>query len=149
MGKISTKINLEITKIEDTELQNKIQSLKPAIRLFCKIKFSEIASPRDAIIDTGAHISVLPLQTWKQIKTDIKAEHFMKGIIPDKHIPVKVGVVKGILIDNEGNESKEITFLSYLALTNNVPLILGMRDILEKFDLHMIISKNKAYLEEL
>jgi hypothetical protein len=62
-------------------------------------------------------------------------------------MPVKVGYIKAKLVD-ENNESKDISFLSYLALTNKVPLILGMRDLLEKFNLHVLFLENKAYLQQ-
>lgn len=80
------------------------------------------------------------------IKIGIK---ILKGIVLDRKIPVNVGYVKAKLIDKDENESKEIKFLSYLAFTNKVPLILGMRNLLEEFDLHILFSKNEAHLEEL
>lgn len=53
MVKISTEIGIEITRVKDIELEKKIPKLKPALRLFCKIKFPEIESPEDALVDTG------------------------------------------------------------------------------------------------
>jgi len=146
--RISTRIQIEIIKIKDVELVRKIPEVPPALRLFCKIKFPEIENPQDALIDTGAHISLIPLQTWENLNVKKVAEHTMKGIIPDKNVPVSVGYVKAKLIDKYGSASKEITFLSYLSSTNKVPLIAGIRDLLERFDLHVLFSQNKAYLEE-
>ena len=146
--KISTKIGIETTSIKDTELIKKIPDLKPALRLFCKIKFPEMENPEDGLVDTGAHISLIPFQLWKNLNAEIVTEHTMKGVVPDRNIPVNVGYVKAKLIDKEGNESNEVKFLSYLAFTNKVPLILGMRDLLEKFNLHVLFSQNGAYIEE-
>ena len=47
------------------------------------------------------------------------------GLVPGETMPVKVGYVKAMLLDEFGNESQEIRFLSYLALTNNVNLLFG------------------------
>ena len=86
---------------------------------------------------------------WKNLDVDVVAEHYMIGAVPGKRIPVDVGYVKARLIDKEGNESKEITFLSYLAFTNKVSLLMGIRDLLEMFDIHVNFSKDEAYLEEI
>jgi len=147
--KISTIINIEINRtIRDIELENKIPNLKPLVRLFSKIKFNGSEIPEDGLIDTGAHISVIPFYIWKKLNVDVVAEHKMSGAVPDKILPVNVGYVKGKFIDEYGNESKEIRFLSYLTFTNKVPIILGIRDLLEKFDLCILFSQNKAYIEE-
>ncbi len=145
----NTKISLIINKeTRDRVLEQKIPDLLPLVRLFCRIKFAGAELSEIAMLDTGAHISLIPFYLWKKLDTQVVAEHVMKGAIPDKSIPVNVGYVKARIIDGEGNISKEIRFLSYLAFTNNVPLILGMRDLLEKFDIHILFSQNKAYLEE-
>lgn len=147
--KISTKINIEINRnFRDEELESKISDFKPITRLFAKIKFNNLEFPEDAFVDTGAHISLIPFYIWKKLDAQIIAEHEMKGPIPEKTIPVNVGYVKATLLDEEGNMSKQIKFLSYLAFTNKVPLILGIRDLLEKFDLHILFSQNTGYLEE-
>ncbi|MBI2105554.1 hypothetical protein HYT56_01820 [Candidatus Woesearchaeota archaeon] len=146
---ISTKIDLEINKeTRDIDLEKKIHNLRPLIRIFSKIKFPELEIPEDALIDTGAHISILPLYLWKKLNVEIIAEHKTSGIVPNENIPVSVGYVKANIIDESGDISKDIKFLSYLAFTNKIPLILGMRDLLEKFNLHILFSQNKAYLEE-
>ena len=146
---ISIKIDLEInTEIRDKELELKIIGFKPLIRIFGKIKFQNLGLPEDTLIDTGAHISLIPFQLWKDLDVRIIAQHHMGGVVPEKNIPVNVGYIKAKIVDEEGNSTDEIKFLSYLALTNKVPLILGMRDFLERFDLHILFSEDKAYLEK-
>lgn len=150
MARISIKINLEINReTRDRELELKIHGLKPIIRIFCKIKFEELDMPEDALVDTGAHISLMPFQIWKNLDVNRLTEHHMKGVVPDMDMPVNIGYVKARIIDKSGNESREIKFLSYLAFTNKVPLIFGMRDLMEKFDLHVLFSQSRAYLEEI
>ena len=147
---ISIKINLEINReIRDKELELKITNFKPLIRIFGKIKFQNLGLPEDVIIDTGAHISLIPFQLWKDLDVHIIAQHHMGGVVPEKNIPVNVGYIKAKIVDEEENSTDELEFLSYLALTSKVPLILGMRDLLEKFDLYILFSKDKAYLEKI
>ena len=147
---ISIKINLEINReIRDKELELKITNFKPLIRIFGKIKFQNLGLPEDVIIDTGAHISLIPFQLWKDLDVHIIAQHHMGGVVPEKNIPVNVGYIKAKIVDEEENSTDELEFLSYLALTSKIPLILGMRDLLEKFDLYILFSKDKAYLEKI
>ena len=147
---ISIKINLEINReIRDKELELKITNFKPLIRIFGKIKFQNLGLPEDVIIDTGAHISLIPFQLWKDLDVHIIAQHHIGGVVPEKNIPVNVGYIKAKIVDEEENSTDELEFLSYLALTSKVPLILGMRDLLEKFDLYILFSKDKAYLEKI
>ena len=146
---ISIKINLEINReIRDKELELKIIGFKPLIRIFGKIKFQNLGLPEDTLIDTGAHISLIPFQLWKDLDVRVIAQHHMGGVVPEKNIPVNVGYIKAKIVDEEENSTDEIEFLSYLALTNKVPLILGMRDLLERFDIHILFSEDKTYLEK-
>jgi len=103
------RIILQIDRtIRDIELEKKIPDLKPLIRIECEVLFSGMDVSETAIVDTGAHISLLPFQIWKDLNVDVIAEHYMSGVVPDKKIPVDVGYVKARLIDEFGNESKEI-----------------------------------------
>ena len=143
------RINLWIDKTtRETELEKKIPNLKPIIRIKGSILFSGTETPRIAIVDTGAHISLIPFRFWKDLNVEILAEHYVSGVVPEKRMPVNVGYVTARLVDEQGSESKEIRFLSYLAFINRVNLLLGMRDLLEKFDLHIKFSENEAWLGE-
>jgi len=72
----------------------------------------------------------------------------VSGIVPEKKMPVNVGYITARLVDEQGNESKEVRFLSYLAFINRVNLLLGMRDLLERFDFYLKFSENSVWLEE-
>ena len=142
------RINLWIDRTtRDLELGKKIPIFKPLIRVKGYILFDGREEPEIAIVDTGAHISLIPLFIWEYLDVEILAEHRMSGIVPEKKMPVNVGYVTGRLIDSEGNESKEIRFLCYLAFTNKVNLLLGMRDLLERFDFYLKFSNEVAWLE--
>ena len=150
MVRISTKISLWIGReTRDLELEKKIPDLKPIMRLKGAVLFTGKDVPDIAIIDTGAHISLIPFQTWEGLNVDVIADHYTAGVVPGETMPVKVGYVKAILLDEFGNESKEIRFLAYLALTNRVNLLLGVRDILEWFALHIDCVNDEVYLQEI
>ncbi|PXF61449.1 MAG: hypothetical protein C4B59_04225 [Candidatus Methanogaster sp.] len=150
MVRISTDISLWIDReTRDLELEKKIPDLKPMIRLKSAILFTGKDVPDIAIIDTGAHISLIPFQTWEGLGADVIADHHTGGVVPGETMPVKVGYVKAMLLDEFGNESQEIRFLAYLALTNSVNLLLGVKDMLERFTLHIDFANDDAYLQEI
>lgn len=100
------------------------------------------------IVDTGAPLSVIPLRMWENASVTKLAEHTIRGIVPKEEcsIPVSVGRIKCVLLDEE-KVSKEYEIVAYLALTNKVPLILGFKNLLEKFNVYFDFSNGMGYLE--
>lgn len=109
------------------------------------------SEPMDAIIDTGAHTSILPKTIWKGITTEIQDSYDIQGIStrPECKIPCKVGTVTARFIDETNNTSDEIKMRAFLALTDEVPLIIGFKDVLSRFKVCFDHKRNNAYLEEL
>jgi len=145
-------IKLRFKEFRYPELENKLDGVGKFIRLFGEIRFKTRngwQKRESAIIDTGAPISMLPMDLWKSIETEILTDHEAYGINPGKEcsIQVLVGKVKCILVDNENNQSDELEILSYLAITNKIPLIIGFRDVLENFDIHLNFKDKTAYLQ--
>jgi hypothetical protein len=85
--------------------------IRTALRIFCKMRFKmksiEYGDIENAIIDTGAPISVIPQQIWENADVEILGTDEMRGIIPDKRCraPVKVGRIFCQLLDSRGNVS--------------------------------------------
>ncbi|PKP56299.1 MAG: hypothetical protein CVT88_02410 [Candidatus Altiarchaeales archaeon HGW-Altiarchaeales-1] len=147
------QVRLRFEQFKSSGLENKLSESVNFIRLFCSIKFKTPAGwykTKDAIIDTGAPISLIPLDVWNNSDVKILAEHRAYGINTKEEctIPVKVGKVKCILVDEEGNQSEEMEILSYLALTNTVPIILGFKDLLERFKLCFDFYEKEAWIEQ-
>lgn len=122
------------------------------IRIYCRIIFktgSGWTKPFPAIIDTGAHTSLVPFDIWSICKTKILVNHHVRGLVPKKEckIDVQVGELTAKLIDRR-NLSKQYKFLGYFAPTNEVPLILGFKELLSKFKLFIDYRNNTAWLEE-
>lgn len=63
-------------------------------------------------------------------------------------IPVDIGKITCIIVDDSGNQTKELNIFAFLAQTDKIPLILGFKDLLEKFNFVFNFNKNIAYLEE-
>ena len=123
------------------------------MRLECDVAFrtvnDEIEVYDAAIIDTGAFISLIPRSIWKNVEHEEIARHSVKGIVPKKEcsIDVIIGKIKVKLIDEE-NETNEMDIYAYLAMTDEVPLILGFKDLLSKFRVCFDYGENEAFLEE-
>lgn len=71
-------INFWFERIPNPPLEDKIVDVGTLTRLFACVKFKAVhgwSKSRDAIVDTGAPISVIPLDIWSDIETEILAKH--------------------------------------------------------------------------
>ena len=149
---MSTKLRIRIKKLIDPELDLKLD-YGELVRLSILIRFkteSGWSKLYEAIIDTGAHTSVIPRYIWEGIYAEEKANHFVQGIVPKEEcsLPVKVSIISGVLFDDELNHTNEVEFYAFCAIDDRVPLILGFKDLLETFAIHFDIKSGVAYLEE-
>lgn len=149
---MSTRLRVMIKKLIDPELDLKLD-YGELIRLSILIRFKMgdgWSKLYEAIIDTGAHTSVIPEYIWKGIYVEEKVDHSVQGIVPKKEcsLPVKVSFINGVLFDDELNYTKEVKFYAFCALDDRVPLILGFKDLIENFTIHFDIRSSVAYLEE-
>lgn len=125
------------------------------IRLMADVQFlkpdGSLSKINQAIVDTGAHTSTLPASIWQEIKFAIKTEDAWLSGINDRsecRIATLIADVEGILSDDEGNCTKPLQFLSFLAKTDRVPLLLGVAGILEKYHLYWDYQNKIAYLQK-
>ena len=144
------KINGFFETFLDQELYDKLQSRSKVIRVHCLVRFKTKegwTEPYPAIIDTGAHTSFLPYRVWSSAEHHIFGDHYVKGLVPEAKINVKVGEVTAIMADVL-NTSKEYTFLCFLSPNDNTPIILGFKELLSNLKLEINYPKNKVILEE-
>ncbi len=139
-------------EMEDVGLKNKLVEYGTLTRLISKVKFKTRkgwSKTYDALIDTGAHTSLIPLSIWQDIETDILADHEVKGILAKKEcsVPVKVAKVKTVMFDLEGNQTDKLEIPAYLSLIENVPLLIGFRNVLDKFKVCFDYQQNTAFIE--
>jgi len=149
---MSTKLRIRIKKLVDPELDLKLD-YGELVRLSILIRFkteSGWSKLYEAIIDTGAHTSVIPRYIWEGIYADEKADYFVQGIVPKEEcsLPVKVSIISGVLFDDGLNHTNEVEFYAFCAIDDRVPLILGFKSLLERFTICFNISSGVAYLEE-
>ena len=89
-------------------------------------------------------------EIWENANHEKFGEYKMFGLSKNSvcSIPAEIGKVTCIIIDEEGNQSEELKITSLLANTDKVPLILGFKDVLQKFKLVSDYEKNTAFLEK-
>lgn len=146
---MQVKLFFEI--FEDIEIEKKVKGFE-IIRLksFIQLKTQNgWSKPYDAIVDTGAPCSLIPSSIWKEVKHILIADHKVQGISrnPKCRIPAKIGKVTCILSDEDGNQTKELEIYSFLALTGEVPLILGFKNLLSEFSVYFDYHKLEAYIK--
>lgn len=104
---------------------------------------------RAAIVNTGAHTSVLPFTVWREADVMILGDHSVRGLVPREEcvLEVKVARLTGVIVDGKGHTTDEITFRAFLAPTDQIPIVLGFKDLLEKFEVSFDFAKRSAYIE--
>lgn len=91
---------------------------------------------------------MLPLSLWQELDVKIISDHYVRGLVPKKEckIDVKIGWVTGKIVD-EGNAAPETRFRAFLALVDNIPLIVGFKDLLEKYHIDIDAATGKAFIK--
>lgn len=148
---MSTKIALQIHRLPDIDL---IDYGVIDIRVFCDALFKPLIptvknEPMQAIIDTGAPMSVVPHFIWNRCDTRIiQEEAYLSGIIPGPShmMKTKIGMLSAELLDKVGNHYP-ISFCAHLAPLNKIPIIIGIQDILGKAVIHIDIRRGNSWLE--
>lgn len=104
----------------------------------------------EAIIDTGAHTSLVPQSIWNEIKYKEITEHEIQGLStkPECRIPVIISELECIITDLDNNISPVMKIIAFLAKTDDVPLILGFMDLLSQFKVCFDYQKREAYIED-
>ena len=151
-GRLFIRVQLSFIKLFDFELLEKFPDYNSLLRLVCRARFrtkNGFTEARHAIVDTGAHTSILPLSLWKRLDIKIMGEHYVRGLVPRKEcfMNVKVGRVKVRIVDDLGNQTDEIKTRAFLAPVDAVPVIIGFKDLLEKFKVFFDPAKETGYIE--
>lgn len=145
---MSLEVNLYFKKSLDLELLQKGLTVH-LVRLMAAVQFKakggDWSREYEAIIDTGAPVSVLPNYIWHQSEVQLLADYRISGIVPKKEcsLPVKVGKTFLRLIDRN-SATKQIEMLAYLVPTDKVPIILGFRDLLAEGKVNFCYQKEEA-----
>ena len=135
----------------DSELEKKIPNHAEIVRLWCLVQFKkqkDWTMPYPALIDTGAHTTIIPKKIWLDLSINKIAEHYVRGLIPKEEckLDIDVGEVE-ILICDKIKHTNKMKILSYLAPVDNIPLILGFKDLLSKFKICFDYEQNVAFIK--
>lgn len=147
---MSIKIRLHFSKALDLELIEKnieIWLRRIAIQSSFK-KLRGWTQPYEAIIDTGAPVSILPPAIWQEIEKEILGEYKIQGIVPkkDAFLQVKIANVSCVLMD-EKNMSDTLKIKAYLALEEKAPLVLGFENLISRAKLYVNPEDSDGYME--
>jgi hypothetical protein len=74
----------------------------------------------------------------------------MRGIIPREEckLPVDIGEINCVLLDAEGNKTKETTIYAFLAFSDLIPVVLGFKFLLERFKICFDCEEGLAWMDE-
>lgn len=146
---MSTKIELQFESVPDLDLLEKGIRIDIA-RILCRIQFlgkDEWSEPEIAIVDTGAPVSLLPADIWKNSQVKVLDRTIIRGLIPKEEcaMEVDVGEISVKLLDRK-NETGCLKIKAYFAPTNRIPIILGLHSLLVKSDVFFNILKKEGYI---
>jgi hypothetical protein len=103
----------------------------------------------ETIFDTGAGISLLPRYVGEEIGIKKYVNHKLTGISKREEclVPVRISKVRTKLIDSKGNISPEFKIWVAFADRDDVPSVLGMKDIIDNFSFKSDAKQKTLYLE--
>ena len=145
---MSTRLVLTVKRLPDIRL---IDHGFWLLRVLCDLRFLSRTGPSDpypAIIDTGAPTSIIPRSLWDRAPVRRLKSFSLQGLVARKECAVSVtaGVISAVLQDAHGHQVKR-TFRAYLAEHDEVPLILGMQDVLAEAKFFLDLKTQTAWLE--
>lgn len=147
------RVNLFFTASRSAKLEEKIKGID-FIRLRASVRFKTAtgwSDIYDAIVDTGAPLSLIPKFIWEKIQRTELADYSIGGL-GRGGVAVKVAKVTCQLVDDLGHQTQEMEIHAYLVKreikTRGVPLILGFKDLLARLTNHFDYRVKEAWVEE-
>lgn len=143
------RVNLFFEAFADSEIAG-----HTIIRLKSGLQFKTArgwSKPYPAIVDTGAHLTAIPASIWKKsISLGDGRKYTLFGLSKKQECGLsgELARLSIILVDEEGNQTREIVLSAFLAETDQIPLLLGFSGLLEQLSLHVNYHQNSAYVEE-
>lgn len=148
---MSIRVRLHYSNALDLELIEK--NIEVWLRrVTVQISFKKLrgwTEPYEAIIDTGAPVSIIPPAIWQEIEKEILVEgHRIQGIVPkkDSFLLVKIANIFCVLMD-EKNVTDILKIKAYLSVEERAPLVLGFENIISKAKLYFNSGNNEGFIE--
>jgi hypothetical protein len=97
-------------------------------------------------VDTGAALSLFPLEVWKTAAFESIGEVRVGGVVPrnECRIAAQLALVECALSDGTA-KIRPLRIHAYLARSNEVPTLIGMADLIERGVLHADIAAGHVY----
>lgn len=143
------RVNLFFTESRSAKLEAKVRGID-LIRLRASVRFQTAtgwSDIYDAIVDTGAPISLIPKFIWEKTQRTELADHYAGGVGGGR-VPVKVAKVSCQLVDEFDHRTRELEIHAYLTKRGRVPLIVGFKDLLAQLTNHFDYRVREAWVEE-
>ena len=145
---MSIRLALTVKRLPDLELIDHGFWLQ---RVLCDLRFLSsdgLTDPYPAIVDTGAPTSIIPRSLWSRTTVRRLKSFPLQGLVARKECAVSVtaGIISAVLQDAHGRQLRR-TSRAYLAEHDEVPLILGMQDLLAEAKLFLDLKAQAAWLE--
>ncbi len=99
------------------------------------------------IYDTGAVVSLLPAMFYSLLKMDKSAPIKLSGISPEVEVDARLARMSLRLQDGQGKTSPRIEAWTAIAEKDNVPLILGLKDVSDTHNFRVDAKKKMFYLD--
>lgn len=147
---MSIRIRLHYSKALDLELIEKNIEIWLR-RVTVSVSFKKPdgwTQPYEAIIDTGAPVSILPPAIWREIEREELGESRIQGIVSkkDAYLPVKIADIYCVLMDEE-RLTDSIKIKAYLSLEEKSPLVLGFENLLSAARMYSNSKDGDGYIE--
>ena len=147
---MSIRIRLHYSKALDLELIEKNIEIWLR-RVTVGVSFQKPdgwTQPYEAIIDTGAPVSILPPAIWREIDREVLGESKIQGIVTkkDAYLPVKIANIYCVLMD-EDSMTGILKIKAYLSLEENAPLVLGFENLLSTAKMYSNSKEDEGYIE--
>ncbi len=99
------------------------------------------------IYDTGAVVSLLPAMFYSLLEVKRSAPIKLSGISPEIEVGARLTRAGLRLHDESGKTSKGFQAWIAIAEKDNVPLILGLKDVSDTHDFRVDSKKKRFYLD--
>ncbi len=100
------------------------------------------------IVDTGATVSLFPARTWRAADCQIIGDVQVGGVIPLDQCRIRAKLARVSCALSDGTTLiGPFNIHAYLAESDEVPLLLGVSDLIESGTLLVSMAKNQATFE--
>jgi len=147
---MSIRIRLHYSKALDLELIEKNIEIWLR-RVTVGVSFQKPdgwTQPYEAIIDTGAPVSIIPPAIWREMDREELGESKIQGIVSreDAYLPVKIANIHCVLMD-EDSMTDILKIKAYLSLEESAPLVLGFENLLSTAKMYSNSKEDEGYIE--